>query len=125
MKTTIALALCLLSSSCFLARGHQNQPLAQEAYDTLVPGSSTATDATEVLGAPSEVVELGSGSAWRYEYAQVKRAGLFLFVFGFLNEDTQSDRIWLFFDEQGTLVNAAASFEADQAEWESPWSGDE
>jgi hypothetical protein len=125
VKITIALAFCLLSSSCFLSRGHQNQPLAPEAYASLRPGQSTATDATEALGAPSEVVELGNGSAWRYEYAQVKRTGLFLLVFGFLNEDTQSDRIWLFFDANGLLVNAAASFEADQAEWESPWSGDE
>ncbi|WP_145186141.1 hypothetical protein [Planctomycetes bacterium Pla163] len=125
MKTTIALAVCLLFSSCFLSRGHQNLPLAAEAYASLRPGESTAIDATEVLGAPSEVVELGNGSAWRYEYAQVKRTGLFLLVFGFLNEDTQSDRIWLFFDADGTLVNAAATFEAERAEWESPWSGDE
>lgn len=121
MRSLLALCALVPLSGCFVSRAHENRPLAAAAFATLTVGTSTATDATAALGAPSQVVELGTGSAWLYQYAQSKRAGLFLLIVGFLNEDAQSDRIWLFFDQAGVLRNAAATFDADSAQWEMPW----
>lgn len=125
MKISIALAACLLLPSCLLGRNHVNQPLDAGAYAALEPGTTTAAEVAAIMGAPVDVVELGYGSAWRYEYVRSKRTGLFLLLVGLLNDDTQSDRAWLFFDQTGLLTHAAATFEAGEAEWEMPWSDED
>lgn len=124
MRHVALLFSLLVLPSCFVARVHENRPLDAGAYAQLAVGTSTASDAAQLLGAPTQVVELGAKSAWLYRYGATKRAGLFLIVVGFLNDDSQSDRVWLFFDANGVLEHAAASFEADAAQWEMPW-GDE
>lgn len=117
----VAAVSCLVLSSCLIGRNHVNAPIDPTAYEQLRPGTTTAQDVADLLGAPSEVVELGLGSAWRYEYVKNKRTGLFLLLVAFLNDDTQSDRIWVFFDEEGRLTNAAATLDSERAEWEMPW----
>jgi len=125
VKLSIALVALLLLPSCLLGRNHVNQPLDASAYAALEPGVTTAAEVAERMGAPVDVVELGFGSAWRYEYVRSKRTGVFLLLVGLLNDDTQSDRAWLFFDDTGLLTHAAATFEAGEAAWEMPWSEDD
>lgn len=125
VKLLLAICCCLLLPSCLLGRNHVNRPIDAVAYERLAPGTSTVQDVAELLGAPAEVVELGSGSAWRYEYVQSKRTGLWLILIGFLNDDTQSDRVWVFFDAEGRLTHAASTLQADRAEWELPWGSDD
>lgn len=108
-------------SGCFMSRMKRNVPLSPEIADRLVPGTSTADDVVALLGAPSDVVQLGRRSAWRYEHIQTKRAALFLLVVSFMNEDTKEDRIWVFFDEQGVLTHVGSSFQAELADFAMPW----
>jgi len=110
---------------CFLSRMKRNVPLAPELAERLVHGTSTADDVAELLGAPSDVVQLGRRSAWRYDYVQTKRAALFLLVISFMNEDTKEDRVWVFFDENDLLTHVGSSFHAERAEFAMPWSDEE
>ena len=122
MMLRAALALVLLPlTACVLTRDVVNEPLQPERVALLEPGKSTADDVLRVLGAPSDVVQLGKRSAWRYDHTVSKRAGLLFIVVGFLNVDTQQDRVWLFFDENDRLLHAGATLTANNAAYAMPW----
>ena len=125
MQRHILLVLTLLAlvpaSGCMIGRDNVNQPLVHESVDKLQPGTTTAQQAVELLGAPTEVVQLGFRSAYRYEFATAKRAGLFLLVVFLSNTDTRSDRIWLFFDDKDVLTHVATTFAAADASYSMPW----
>jgi len=113
--------LVVLAPSCFMTRGTVNAPIERAEIEKLVPGKSTARDAVAVLGAPSEVVQLGLRTAYRYEFTTTKRGVLFLIVLGFYNEDTRSDRVWLFFDSSDVLTHVGTTLQAADTEYALPW----
>lgn len=119
--TAAILALPLTLGSCAFARSTQNDPLDARLLARLEPGHTTAREAVELLGAPADVVQLGRRSVYRYEFVTTKRAALLLLVVGLYNQDSRSDRAWLFFDEQGILTHVGASLEAAEAEYAMPW----
>jgi hypothetical protein len=123
MRTSLvlpALAL-LLAPGCFIARDTVNVPLVRERVAELVPGQSNAGDATRLLGAPHEVVQLGHRSAYRYDFTTTKRAGFTVIVVTFLNSDTRQDRVWLFFDAKDVLTHVGSSLDAEDADFTMPW----
>lgn len=120
-RNLLAILLAFAASGCFIARTAENDPLSAEALETLTPGTSTATDVLDALGAPNEVVQLGWEAAWRYDYTMRKRAGLFLLLVGLLNEDTRQDRIWVFFDESDVLRHVGSTLNAEEAVYAMPW----
>jgi outer membrane protein assembly factor BamE (lipoprotein component of BamABCDE complex) len=113
--------LALLSPSCFTSRTTVNAPVHGDIAASFVPGQTTAKDVVEKLGAPAEVVQLGSRTAYRYDYTVEKRSGFTLIIVSFLNEDTRSDRVWLFFDAKDVLTHAGATLEAADARYAMPW----
>jgi hypothetical protein len=121
MRTALLAAILAFAPACALARTTENEPLAQASLQALQPGTTTASEVVARLGAPSEVVQLGKRSAYRYEFSQSKRAVLFLLVVAFQNQDTRADRAWLFFDENQVLSHVGATFEGDKAEYAMPW----
>lgn len=108
--------------SCFIARTTTNEPLSAQRLQALKVGASTAQDALAALGAPHDVVQLGRRSAWRYDFTNSKRAGFSIVVVTLLNEDSRSDRAWLFFDENLVLIGAGSTLQADESEFSMPWS---
>jgi hypothetical protein len=120
MRALLISSLVPLLSGCFLDRSTINVPLEPTAVAALQPGTSTADDVTRLLGAPTEVVQLGRRSAWRYEYVMTKRAGLFLLVFTTLGTDTQVDRVWIFLNEQDTVTHVGSTFDSNEAEYALP-----
>lgn len=118
----LAALLCLLPlSACFLSRSTTNVPLQQAKLAQLHPGTTTAKDVVEILGAPTEVVQLGSRSAYRYDFTNLKRAGFSIIVLTFLNEDTRADRAWLFFNKEEVLTHVGSTFEGNSATYAMPW----
>jgi outer membrane protein assembly factor BamE (lipoprotein component of BamABCDE complex) len=115
----VASALSLLPG-CFFSSRELNQHLEAASFTRLEPGKSTAKEVVEVLGAPTEVVQLGHRSAYRYDYTRTKEAGLWLLVLFLHGTDTQSDRAWVFFDEKDVLTHVGTTFQADQAEYAIP-----
>lgn len=118
----ILLALLLLSASgCAFARSTNNEPLEAQRLQALHPGTTTAQQAVELLGAPLDVVQLGKRSAYRYEYTSTKHTALFLLLIGFYNQDTRADRAWLFFDENQLLTHVGTTLSGDDTEYAMPW----
>ncbi|MFT4540506.1 MAG: hypothetical protein ACI841_000615 [Planctomycetota bacterium] len=113
----LALVLALLAPGCFFSRRHLNQPLNAEALSLLTPGRSTAADVVAALGAPTDVVQLGKRTAYRYDYVQTKDTALFLIVFATRGQEVQADRAWAFFDENDVLTHLGQTLEGGQAEY--------
>jgi len=108
---------------CYIGESSVHHPFSPERVAELRPGQTTAQEVADLLGAPTQVVELGSGSAWLYEHAVAKDMVIWLLVVALRGNETQSDRVWVFFDANGKLTHAAASFEAGDASYAiPPWS---
>ena len=123
MKRSIALlSLLVLLSGCLTTRTTVNQKLSREAAAQIAPGA-TAAEVVELLGAPTDIVQLGHRSAYLYEFRQTKVTGLLAAVVGFMNSDTRSDRIWVFLGPGGTEVtHVGSSFDAENVQSGMPWS---
>lgn len=116
----IALLLAAATSGCFVSRQALNYGYDPAGLSALDPGTSTAADVVAGLGAPAEVVMLGERSAYRYERAINKRAGLSLLVLTMIGEDSRADRVWVFFDENDVLSHVAVNLASQQAEYGLP-----
>lgn len=119
-RLPLTLCLLLLTPSCFFSRRENNLPLDAEKIETLTPGVTTAQEVVAALGAPTEVVQLGTRSAYRYDHSLEKQAALFLIVLGLRGVDTQSDRVWVFFDEDLVLTHIGVTLDADRAGYSIP-----
>jgi len=117
MARLLALLPLLLLGSCFMGQATLDQPLDPQAIAQLEAGRSTDADVVRLLGAPNDVVELGNKSAWLYQSSNTKQMGLWLLVFGSYGQDTQSDRCWVFFDDQGTVSHFGSTLQFDDAEY--------
>ncbi len=111
----------LLAAGCAFARQDTNEPLDAEAIRTLVPGVTTARDVVARLGAPTEVVQLGRRTAYRYDASSTKSTLTFLVVVNFANQDTRSDRLWVFFDERDVLTHYGVWFGTHRTQYALPW----
>ena len=121
MRSFLLASLCSLAPACVVSRSTENEPLPRGAIESLRPGTSTAREVVELLGAPVDVVQLGKRSAYRYEFTRAKRAGLILVVVLLYNLDQRADRVWVFFDENQVLTHVGVSLESDRAEYAMPW----
>jgi len=117
MAKLLAPLLLLGLGSCFMGQVTVDEDLDPQAIAQLQAGKSTAADVLQLLGAPSEVVELGNKSAWLYQSQNTKQMGLYMLVFGAYGEDTQFDRAWVFFDEDGTLTHFGENRNAASSEY--------
>ena len=122
MRSIGLLTLLLLLPACFSTRATVNQRLVSEVAAQIGPGMPAA-EVVELLGAPTDIVQLGHRVAYLYEFEQSKMTGFLVAVVGFINTDTRSDRVWVFLGPGGTEVtHVASSFDADKARSEMPWS---
>lgn len=110
-------AVLLLLPACVYSQGNRHQSLDPELIEALEPGESTARDVVNALGAPTEVVQLGRRSAYRYDASVSKQVGLFLIFVALHGGDTQEDRAWFFFDEDDLLTHRAATLAAGDADF--------
>lgn len=115
------LLLCCLSTACVFGRQDTNDPLDAVTIRGFVPGTTTAREVVERLGAPSDVVQLARRTAYRYDATSTKSTFLALIVVNFGNQDTRTDRLWLFFDEKDVLTHYGASFGTHRAQYALPW----
>jgi outer membrane protein assembly factor BamE (lipoprotein component of BamABCDE complex) len=120
-RASFLLLLALFTASCAVARQRENDPIPAMQVEALAIGDS-AERVVELLGAPTEVVQLGRRTAYRYDFTQTKSAGLFLLVVGFFNQDTHQDRVWVFLDEEQVVTHVGSTLAADEAEYAMPWS---
>lgn len=120
LRTPLALLLTLLPA-CGIVRQETNDPIDAAVVGSLQPGSTTAREVVERLGAPTEVVQLGRRTAYRYDATCTKGAGLILILFNMFAQDTRSDRVWVFFDENDVLTHCGATFAVHRTQYALPW----
>lgn len=121
MRSSFLVLSLLTLPACAIARSSENAPLEAAVLQSLRPGTTTAREVVELLGAPVDVVQLGKRSAYRYQFTSTKRAGLILVVLNLYNQDLRTDRAWLFFDENQVLTHAGVTLDGDKAEYAMPW----
>jgi len=114
--------LAWTTAGCIFSRQAINEPIDAAAVAQLEPRQTTAQTAVELLGAPNEVVQLGYGTAYRYDRAVTKDTALFLILFALRSSDTRQDRVWLFFDEKLILTHVGSTFAAGRTRYKLPWS---
>jgi len=121
MNRKLLALLALLACGCAIARTAENEPLDPALIEKLVPGKTTALETVELMGAPVDVVQLGRRSAYLYRHTREKSTGIVLIVFNMLNQDHREDRLWVFFDEAGTLTHLGSTLEADRTQVATPF----
>ncbi|MCA8948628.1 MAG: hypothetical protein KDE27_03955 [Planctomycetes bacterium] len=119
--TPAALLPLVAAAGCAIARQDTNEPLDAEAIRRFVPGTTTAREVVEQLGAPTEVVQLGHRSVYRYDATTAKSAVLILVLFNMGNQDQRSDRLWVFFDDRDVLTHYGATFGVHRTQYALPW----
>ncbi|MFY9345390.1 MAG: hypothetical protein WAT39_23060 [Planctomycetota bacterium] len=107
--------------ACAFARQDLNGPIDAELVRSLQPGQTTAREVVEKLGAPSEVVQIGKRTAYRYDGSTTKSTVLFLLLVNFANQDSRSDRLWVFFDERDVLTHCGSTFGTHRTQYAMPW----
>jgi hypothetical protein len=121
-KRSHAIALsALFLASCGIARMESNDPIDAQIVRTFEPGKTTAREVVEKIGAPTEVVQLGRRSAYRYDASSAKSAGLVLVVFNMFAQDMRTDRLWVFFDEKDVLTHCGATYGTHRTQYALPW----
>lgn len=115
------LPFLLLLPACAFGRQDVNEPIDAMTVRAFVPGQTTAREVVERLGAPTDVVQLGKRTAYRYEGSTQKSTVLFLLLINFGNQDMRSDRVWVFFDEHDVLTHCGASFGTHRTQYALPW----
>ncbi len=121
LRTLTALAILVTLPACGIMRQEINEPIDAVVVRSLQPGVTIAKEVVEKLGAPTEVVQLGKRTAYRYDASSNKGAGLFLIVFNMLAQDSRSDRVWVFFDDKDVLTHYGASFATHRTQYALPW----
>ena len=121
MKPKHLALVILLAGGCAIARTATNEPLDPALLDKLEPGKTTALETVELMGAPVDVVQLGRRSAYLHKHTREKSTGIVLVVFNMLNQDHREDRLWVFFDEAGTLTHFGSTLEADRTQVATPF----
>jgi len=120
LRTCLLLSL-FITAGCAVGRQDTNEPLDALVIREFEPGKTTAREVVERLGAPTEVVQLGRRTAYRFDASTTKSAGLILLVINFFNQDTRSDRLWVFFNEQDVLTHHGGSFGTHRTQYAMPW----
>jgi hypothetical protein len=120
-RRPFSLLLLTALGACAIARQDTNEPLDPAVVRSFEPGRTTAREVVEKLGAPTEVVQLGKRTAYRYDATTAKTAVLFLLVVNFANQDSRSDRVWLFFDERDVLSHYGTWWGTHRTQYAMPW----
>ena len=122
--SSIALIITMItfSSGCLLlGKNKEYQPFDTSGLDQLTPGRTTASEVTEMFGAPTCVVKLSNGNAYIYKRSLSKGTGLWLVIVSFGNYDTDYDQLVFFFDQNDILRHYGVSLNAGKASYGLPF----
>ena len=101
--TVLLLAGCAAFSS---EEGVENSWRSLSAA-TFRPGITTQAEVAELLGPPSQIISLASGTAFYYLREERRGKGFILIVYNQGTQTIRYDRAVFFFDQDGILTNHA------------------
>jgi hypothetical protein len=106
--------LTLMPLGCTSMRGERG--VANKWRDTDLdpwePGKTTEGDVTEILGPPSQIIDLGGETIFYYLREQTRSDGLVLIIWNQRKERITYDRAIFFFDPDNILTKYSYSLEA-------------
>ena len=117
---TVLMVTTLLSGCLVIGKNKEFQLFESSELDQLVPGQTTATEVTEIFGAPSNVVELANGNAYVYRRTVTKGTMCWLVLLTMGNVEKQHDQLVFFFDSEDILTHYGLSLDADKARYGLP-----
>ncbi len=104
-----------------MGRSKNFRPFEENTLTQVTPGKTTASEVTQLFGAPSQIVKLANGNAYVYERSLSKGTGLWLVLITFANYDTQYDRIVFFIDKENIVTHYGSTFKMGTAAYEMPF----
>ena len=113
--------ITLISGCLLLGKNKEYQPFETSGLDQLIPGQTTASEVTAMLGAPTQVVKLSNGNAYIYKRSLSKGTGLWLVIVSFGNYDKDYDQLVFFFDQNDVLRHYGVSLNARKASYGLPF----
>lgn len=117
-----ALLMATLLSGCYLmGKNKEYHPFSTQHLSELKIGVTTAEEICELFGAPTEIVELNSNSAYLYRRSVAKVTGLSLILISFGKYDKQYDQMAFFFDPNERLTHYGVSLDASKAAYGFPF----
>jgi len=108
------LCLFILTTSCFSIsdqQGVDNLWRDQAKVENIEEGKTTQNEVIQLIGPPSQIINLDSGSVFYYLLQDKKGSGVFLLLFNYKTEKISYDRAIFFFDNQGILTDYGFSVE--------------
>jgi outer membrane protein assembly factor BamE (lipoprotein component of BamABCDE complex) len=78
----------------------------EEAFQ---PGETSRSQVMKILGPPSQILTVGTGSAFYYMLETTRAEGLILLIYNDRDEKTTYDRAVFFFDENELLTDYSLS----------------
>ena len=105
---SVILVLCaviLAAPACTFSRTRVNDERFLEKLDAVVPGTTTASELTRMLGQPVNWVELSQKHRlFIYAYGDSKTAGLTLILFNALKTNSGFDSAFIVVDKEKNVV---------------------
>lgn len=117
----LLIIVVLLSGCAVIGRGKDFRPFDEQALAQIKPGQTTATEVTELFGAPSQIVKLSNGNAYVYARSLSKATGVYLVFLTLVNYDTQHDRIVFFINQNDVVTHYGSSFKTGTAAYGMPF----
>jgi hypothetical protein len=113
-RLTLALIAALAATqlgACAFTRGDLGVPFKPADIAAIMPGQSNESDVARVLGAPDEIIRIGTERVvFHYYHYALKHATVLVFS----RVNIGSDQLYVFFNEHGIVDRVLASNHTDQ-----------
>jgi hypothetical protein len=98
-------------SACAFTRGDLGVPFKSADIAAITPGRSNESDVARVLGAPDEIIRIGTERVvFHYYHYALKHATVLVFS----RVNIGSDQLYVFFNEHGIVDRVLSSNHTDQ-----------
>jgi len=115
------IAMLLLIPGCFVAKSVDDTTWDPATVAKIKVGTSTRADVFELLGPPTQVVELLDSDAYVYKHTIVKTTGFSVILFTAIRADQQGDGVTVIVDRDGIVRAVGSKYNAERAIHGPPW----
>ncbi len=131
MKTSCLTLLLILAGSllpgcALMGREQVDKSIKPESVAQVKKGMAKE-EVTSILGAPQDIIFSNKEHdplrehAYVFTHRKTKYTAIFLALISFGNMDQKSDRVVVFFDEEGKVAHVGSSLDADRAAYGFPF----
>lgn len=121
-KIAFILLIPVMLANCGWQKDTTDGRIDEAKVGKIVEGKTALTDVFDILGVPDKITQIKSGTIIEYRFTQLKALRAFMFIVNFANYETRFDRVLVYADENDIVRKVSASFEAEEAKYEMPWS---